>query len=327
MPGYVASPYKTIRLNDDAEGIPQYQTSVDVRNTQPVAGLVKLQYPTEHSWDVEGPYMIESYESNGVRIEGNSARRINLVTSYVFRTLYLDPGLSLNRTPIKLLGTHSSPSEPTGLNPQPFHEEIDWSPGRADGIIVDDLDSEFSVSQPRLHTARRASIGPMGWLRRPVLEAENDQGLPSLSTDRLTGFSQTYLSGYRSPPGAWARKWEPGAFGRFRQTTAVARVRDRPVQATFAANLPQTTSWRLEYHSPRTLSEIFGNQETTYSLVVKNGEKSWEIELNAYSLSQGWNSVGEFDLETGLILVELESATRGGTTYADAIRWTMIDKQ
>lgn len=322
MPGYIASSFTSVRIEDDMNGNPQYQTSVDIRNTQPVSGLVRLQFPSERTAYDDFPYMIESIESNAVRIEGNSAIRINLVTRYEIRKLYLDPGASLNRTPIGLVRSHSSPIEQMHLKTQPFMEASTWSPVSEDGIIVDDLDSEFSVKQPRLHTSRRMSVGPLGWIRRPVLEAEIDRGIPSVSTDYLTGISQSYLSGYRSPPGAWARKSEPGAFGRFRKTTAVTYIRDKPVQATFVASIPQSANWKLEFHAPRTMSEVLWNPETTYSLEVENKEKAWDIEVDAFSLRQGWNLVGEFELGKGMVRVDLASSTRGGRVYADAIRWT-----
>lgn len=327
MPGYLASSFTSVRIEDDAEGNPQYQTSVNVRNTQPVSGLVRLEYPSARTAYSDFPYMAESIESTGVRIEGNSAIRINLITRYDIRRLYLDPGPSLNRTPIELVPTHSSPNDQIQLKLRPFLEASTWSPMSEDGIIVDDLDSEFSVNQPRLHVSRRTNIGPLGWLRRPVLEAEIDRGIPLVSTDYLTGTSQTYLSRYRSPPGAWARTSEPGAFGRFRKTTALTSIRDTPVQATFMASIPQSARWKLEYHAPKTMSGAYWNQETTYLLSVEDKEQSWDVELDAVDLIHGWNLVGEFELDRGMVSVELACSTRGATMYADAVRWTKTTKQ
>ena len=327
LPGYVASSYTTVRVADDAYGNPRYQTTVDVRNTQPVSGIVRLEYPSEHTWDWNHHYIVDSNKSDGVLIEGGSAKRISLVTRYDIRKLYLDPGPSLNRSPFALVKRASTSSEQVHSSPKPFVEESTWSPARENGIVVDDLDSGFSVSQPRLNTSRRTEIGPMSWLGRPVLEAEIDRGLPLISEDYVTGITRTYLSGYRSPPGTWARTEKLGAFGRFRKTTAFAHIRDKPVLATFSTSLPQTANWRLDYHAPGKMSTLLANQETTYELVVSNGTKSWNIELDAYGLNHGWNSVGVFELDSGTVKVELESSTQGEELYADAIRWTRATTQ
>ena len=45
LPAFEASNYTTARITDDAQGNPRYLTSVSVRNTQPVAGFVRLAIP------------------------------------------------------------------------------------------------------------------------------------------------------------------------------------------------------------------------------------------------------------------------------------------
>lgn len=75
------------------------------------------------------------------------------------------------------------------------------------------------------------------------------------------------------------------------------------------------------------MSSRYWTHETTCLLSVTNGQQSWEIELEVYDFHHGWNSMGEFELEAGAVEVELESSTRGGRLYADAIRWTKTTQQ
>ena len=318
LPGYVASSYTSVRIADDVEGNPQYQTSVNVRNTQSIGGLVRLQYPNEHTWNWDYPFLIEDgyYESQSVQIEANSTRRINLISNYEVRLLYLDPGPSLNRSPFALVRKSSLPNEQMQVNPQPFVEESTWSPLGDNAIIVDDLDAAFSIVQPELYTARRSLVGPIGWLRTPRLEAEFDQGLPVAT--------ETYLSGYRVPPGTWARGGQVGAFGHFRKTTAFAVVGDNQTQATFSASLPESSPWQLEYHAPGDMSRLVWPPETSYLLTIANENGSWGVKLAIEDLDPGWNSVGEFELDSGITTVTLTGTPEEGTLFADAIRWTKV---
>ena len=44
LPGFLVSSSKTIRLKDDQQGKPRYQTTMHVRNDEPTPGLASLAY-------------------------------------------------------------------------------------------------------------------------------------------------------------------------------------------------------------------------------------------------------------------------------------------
>ena len=221
LPAFEASNYTTARITDDAQGNPRYLTSVSVRNTQPVAGFVRLQFPTEQSWDWPRPYLTES---KGVRIDGGSAKRINLLTSYEIRSVYIDAGLSLHRGLIQLTQGSETSEVPTNLEPADFAEASSWMPIKEVGIIVDDLDTGFSVEQQSVRTTRPPRAGPIAWFRIPRLDGELDRGIPVRGD---------YLFEYRAPAGEWNRIAESQAYGKFRRTAAFNYVRQTNRTATF----------------------------------------------------------------------------------------------
>ena len=312
LPAYAASDYTTFRIADDERGDPRFQTSVAVRNTQPVGGFVRLQFPTKESWDWTHPYLTES---QGVRIEAGVAKRINLVTSYEIRSVYLDPVFSLHRGSVRLFkDSESSEAQPT-KQPAPFEEDSSWNPIEEIGIIVDDLDPGFKVEQARISITRPSRIGPLGWIRIPRLDGELDRGLP------IRG---RYLFEYFAPAGAWTRSTEHSAYGRFRRTVALNYDRHASPKATFTANVPDSTLWKLDYHSPVLLNRD-RDKGLTYRFVVSDISRSLDAELKVYNLNLGWNTVGEFNLSAGDVRIILSRTSKEGPLWADAIRWTKVN--
>lgn len=313
LPGYSASPYTTFRIQDDQRGNPQYQTSVSVRNTRDVAGVVNLEYPTEQTWNWTHPYLDDS---EAVRIAGNSTKRINLLTSYEVRSVYVNPRLSLNRSRIGLTKASSRSVEHVNLAPAPFEADDSWNPRIEEGIVVDDLDPSFNVSQTPPRMGRPSRVGIVAWVRLPQLAGEMDRGLP---------IGGRYLFEWHTPRGVWIRNSEPRAYGEYRRTSALVWVREASPQAVFTAEISESTQWQLEYHAPVSLSDRW-YRGLKYKLLVANGTESTNIELHADTWKVGWNVVGEFGLDKGAVRVELLGTSQPGPLYADAIRWTKVEE-
>ena len=311
LPGYAASPYTTFRIQDNERGNPQYQTSVAVRNTSNVAGSVRLQFPTEETWNWTHPYL-ES--SKAVQIHGNSTKRISLLTAYEIRSVYLNPGLSLNRNRIGLSRDPSSSNELTELEPAPYEATESWTPTIDEGIIVDDLDPGFVVLQKAPRTKRPSRVGPRAWFQIPRLEVEMDHGLP------IRGH---WLFDWHPPSGVWSRVAEPRAYGEYRRTAAHFWARGHRPQAAFLTEIPESTLWRLDYHAPVSLSDSW-YRGLKYKLLVASDTNSWNVDLDAHGWKVGWNVVDEFNLNDGTVRVDLVGTSQPGLLIADAVRWTKI---
>ena len=313
LPAYKASTFTTTRIADDAQGNPRYQTSVSVRNTQPVSGFVRLQYPTEETSHWSHPYLTES---KGVRIDRESAKQINLLTSYEINSVYVDPGLSRHRDLIQLTqGPETSEVQPN-MEPTDFEEPSTWTPLEEIGIIVDDLDVGFDVEQRSIRTTRPPRAGPIAWFYEPLLDGELDRGIP---------VSGRYLFEYRPPAGEWVRFTESQAYGKFRRTAVFNYVRQSSQKATFTTELPDSAMWKLDYHAPAPL-ERDGHRGLIYRLEISDQSGSQEVDFDVYNWKLGWNAVGQFNLIAGEVRVGLLGTSQRGPLWADAIRWSKVEK-
>ena len=59
-----------------------------------------------------------------------------------------------------------------------------------------------------------------------------------------------------------------------------------------------------------------------FDVWVTDGDRVLPIEFDGESMDEGWNLLGEFDLENPLVTVSVSTNTTQGTVVADAIRWT-----
>lgn len=312
-PGYVISPMTISRMKDNENGDPQYQTSVQLRNTGDVAGYVRLRFPNESSRDWRFPVLTDS---EAVRVNPHTSKTINLVTGYEPRLVHLDPGFSLNRNEIAL--TRSSPSveERPDSEIDAFEADSSWQPEEDAGIIVDDLDSGFVVFQDPPNLNRQNRVGPLGWLRDPRMAGELDNGLPFYSNN-------FYLFEYRWSRGVWHRLTAEGGYGEYRTTAAhiwVPRGQELP-KAIFQAQIPESGNWQLEYHFPQTTTFQW-MRDGIYRLNVTDGSASNSVSIGLVDLKKGWNKIGEYDLSAGMVHVEFVGASNIGRAIADAIKWT-----
>ena len=191
----------------------------------------------------------------------------------------------------------------------------EWIPAQEIGIIVDDLDPGFTVSQSLPNLAPYSSMGPIGWFTPPRLQIELDNGLPAM------GSYYARKSEVRVPQGTWGRLTESTAYGKYRRTVASAWIRDKIQSARFTAELPEKDKWTLSFHFPRGWRPG-RNLDLHWNFRIFDDNQEWIREFDLGSKAPGWNIIGQFDLEKGTVNVELASASKPTHVYADAIRWT-----
>ncbi|MCY3541880.1 MAG: hypothetical protein OXH31_08265 [Gammaproteobacteria bacterium] len=315
LPGYVVSPLAIAQLADDETGSPQFQTTVVVRNVQPVDGVIQLTYPTQSS--AADLYWTHWIETAGIHIDSNSSTRINITTPYVLRQIQVVPGLSLDRKPF-VIRTDSNIEDLRLFAPRPFLEDSDWFPITNEQIIVDDLDEDFSISQPDAGSKLYISVTPKNWFSRRALRIfEVDKGL-AVYTDAF----------FNMPQEVWHRRLGAGSYGRHRKTTAIAWVPKLkpPGRVSFVAEVPNSATWTLEYHLPVEWNEAEDFSRLTYKLRIHDAENVWNLsfDTNSKEVTKGWNFVEELNLKAGTVTVQVLGTASPGLMFADAIRWTKV---
>ncbi len=313
LPGFVISHGSVSVLEDRGDGEHRRMVSFSIRNSQPVSGFFVLQAPQS---------------APPILLEPNSARRVNLLwenkTTRPWAELnqgdrfgfYAFSSLSLNRGPLSVDATYSGgPPVP----PRAMLENSTWTPARQ-GIVVDDLDDGFSVHQPRPIPRRLRPSSAATWFQPQVPEYEHDGQLAEINT-RHTPAS-----------GRWVRISTRDAHGFHRNTVAIAKVaRNGFVHPSrFSAQIPETRRWRLEFyvHNPSWAADFWsgGINLGEFKLRVENGAKSWHVAFDATTYDPGWRTVGEYDLSSGNVHVDVVGGLRGSRVYADAIRWMPIEQ-
>ncbi len=294
LPGFIPSPVASRRVADDAEGNPRYRTLVSIYNGEPVPGLVQLQY----DWgDAKTPV---NDRTEPLSIPGGGAVDVGIETTTPLRRLTMRPYLALNRVSTDLVvpfvdsEIQHADAGWTGVRTS------DWRPPTDEAIHVDDLDQGFSI---RGQTELEFSTNPL-------LEDELDEGLPE------------FLAFF--PPPVWSRSHSYHGWGVYRRTVALVASGPGDQAAVFTAMLPRDGRWRLAYHHwlakpPEGRFQRFVPAEYDMTLVA-NGTRQ-AVEFDAAVSTNGWNDVGEFDLEAGPVALEVSNRTTGNVVFADAIRW------
>jgi hypothetical protein len=321
LPGFLVSPAQIVRLTDDAQGRPRYQTTLHLRNDEPAPGLASVSYEwglrKKAKWDGIKP----------IRIPPHSSVEIGIVTSTTIHQMYMQPYLSLNREDVPL--QINKPDAREQVNAEPFigNRPSDWQLPQSDDIIVDDLDSGFVISSDRENpTEQPMRFGP------GTMKIDMDQGLPQ------------HKAMFGNPT-VWSRAIDSQSFGKYRRTYALVQSGEGNQQAVFTVDLPEAGQWRLGYYLSRQFArgkagksgerrkrENKGGQEARMNWAIQrrvgefqmqltsNGE-SRAIEFDAQSGVPGWNDLGEFDLPAGSTTLSISDANTGPLVVADAIRW------
>lgn len=313
LPGYLVSPVRVARLTDDDLGLPRYQIAVDVRNDEPVPGLLRLSYAE----NTEAGYLFDASEPT--RVPGNSAVELGMVAKALPERLSLASYLSLNRRPLQL-PLPEVKDEPVDAAPFTGARPSEWRPPEDPAIVVDDLDAGFSVQDNAEDGGGFNAAMPWG-----MPEADIDQGLPVFSPF--------------APSFRWGRQEADAAWGKYRRTLARVGNGDGSAKATFTATLPTAGRWRLEYHLPalRSVSVQFGpgsvnargrgqslRGQGSYDMRLFAAGEERELEFDAGAGSPGWNRIGDYDLPAGETRLTVSNKTSGEAVLADAIRWVPL---
>ena len=341
LPGFVVSSADLVRLADDDRGAPRYETRLSVHNGEPTPGLFRLRYAVRSDagprWDSSEP----------VLVPGLASVEFGLVTSTPPGLMLASPYLSLNRGefPVDLPAVDSErivEREPLrGARPSDWLP--DWLDADTEVIVVDDLDSGFSVSDEKTASdgGLRLQGGLAGYFAPPT---ELDRGLPVYRP-------------FLGAPSEWSRYKQPQSWGRYRRTTVVGPAGDGDRRATYSADLPQAGRWRVELHVPSLsplppgtgeirrevrigdddggasrggnegvqVSVSLGLRLGDYDLELENGGSSRPIDFDAASAGPGWSVLGDFDLASGPASLVLSDLTTGTAVAADAVRFVLLD--
>lgn len=297
LPGFMTSRARVVRMADDEQGRPRYETTLHVRNGEPVAGLVRLSH---------GRFS-RSF-SDPIRIPGNTAVEVGMVTPRPPEGLRLDPYLALNRLPVRIELAEAEASDDADREPLVGSRPSAWAP-TVEGIVIDDLDPGFSVEDRAGDTRRR--IGTV--MVETGRQRELDQGLPVAS----------------QRAGEWSRATMATGWGKYRHTVAGSIPGDGSAVATFAADLPEPGRWRLEYHVPDPhglglWGPSYGTLGTLAMTVIADGREV-EVAYDGASADVGWNEIDDFEFASTEVRLEISSKTDGEMVIADAIRWVPLD--
>ena len=296
LPGFMASRARVVRIADDGDGRPRYETRFHVRNGEPVPGLVRVSHGR--------PFLETS--GDPIRIAGNTAVEVGMVTPRPPERLWLEPYLALNRQRVRIELTEETPDD-SDREPLLGSQPSSWAPA-LEGIVVDDLDPGFSVEERADGIRRRigAALVDLGRQR------EYDQGLP-VATRRA---------------GEWSRATIATGWGKYRHTVAGSIPGDGSAVAIFAAELPEPGRWRLEYHVPNPGLGLWGRSYGalgTLAMTLIADGREVEIAYDGASADIGWNEIDEFEFVSTNVRLEVSNRTDGEMVIADAIRWLPLD--
>ena len=316
MPGFRASAVEAFRLKDDDEGNPRYQVLVNVRNSEPVPGLIRLTYVGS----ADGVPNARRQTSDPIPVAADSAVQIGRILAQPPEALWLRTYLSRNRADSYVPVADVAAAMTVEAEPFSGVRSSNWRP-RDPGIVVDDLDAGFVVESTMDPIRLRGLVGPV--------ETETDRGLPVYQG----GLLATASDGLRDLQRGWTRQALPTAWGRYRRTVARAAAGQGSNKATFNAELPERGGWRLYYHMPKLGWVGFGSnvgspddEQGSYRLEITNAGTVITTDFDAAAATRGWNEVDVFDLEAGGVGVAVSDKTSGRSVVADAIRWELRDE-
>ena len=242
LPGFLAVNPKTERLKNTESGESVYQTSFILRNNEPVPGRVELSYtPISFGDERETQRSLDS-----IHVPGSTSLQVAFQSESPTAHISVAPLLSLNRGAIELDVPYLQDRIQTDAPELPPVAEVDWLPPYAGSIVVDDLDDGFSIENQESNEKTKApwileiALGQV----RPFVEDQIDQGLPPAGTPDFM-LDQKY---------PWKRTERRYSFGLYRNTHAIKEDLSSNALAQFRTTLPNSGTWRLDYHIPGSLS-------------------------------------------------------------------------
>ena len=330
LPGFLARKPTVELVSIDEDYRFEYQTSVVVRNDEPVPGAVGIEYQFVGSRD--------EFWADTVHFPGNTTFRIALRTTSPLERITLHPHLALNRNDY----THWL-AEPMASIPQgtalPYIQEYDWRPVEDDtSIIVDDLSEGFSIANGRDYhppPKKRSMFAYWLWREPDLFDPNLNHGLPSLRDAKYFAM--------RAEFSLWYRESERTSHGKYYRTYTSNPMGTKEAQPQFAATLPSAGRWHLEYHVPSTKrwnfyaiprKSPYGGYQSGYfpgrrdlgkhKFEINTGDSTELTELDLSGARSGWHELGIFEASSREVRVTLVEVT-DGVAIADAIKWTPVD--
>lgn len=334
LPGFILSNVTQHQIETNKEQEFPFQVSFTLTNGESVPGyclLTPINRPVQINnrdfIDFTVPLYVEENQSIEVVIESRSPM-IDIV---------IEPYLSLNRSALRHRVTSIKDwhlnwyYESQGINigkPQIVSiRELKTELSENDSsIIIDDLDAGFAIVnqsdrfnfQPLIHLARRLAGASV---------KEKIQGLPAYQRDDFV-----------VPHDTWERKADTTAYGKYWKTLAMNRDGRGKTFAKFATSLPITGKWRLEYFIPagnfETYRHFMGAHSSSnreFSMGTANIEvfgAATEIKesIDFSAVTPGWHMLEEYEIENIHVEVWVSNPDEQDLIFADAIRWTPLDK-
>ena len=124
----------------------------------------------------------------------------------------------------------------------------------------------------------------------------------------------------------------PSGWGRYRHTVVRAIVEAGAPPISFAASLPHSGRWQLEYHLPDGALNAFSEAGTprhfdlldTVRMTIRSNEMEAAVVFDGGAAEPGWNKVGIFQLGPGKVDLVVNGQSNGKVIIADAIRWLVL---
>ena len=322
--GFIASPFTVERLPDQ-DGLPIYETQVNIRNREAAAGLLSIEYEYQGSGD---QIEVVNRTTRPIQVEGNSAIRIALQTNAPVTTMVVNPYFSRNRSPFGLKSTARMQIPSVSREPAAFVSASDWNWALADKILVDDLDVGFTVDEPDSQDEPRFTLRMISFNYTNPELISTDQGL------HLFEFGTSHSGEH------WTRQRATSAFGTYRRTFARAEHKATARRVHFTSRLPNAGEWQLHYHLPDFVPSEgetfefrnpygidFDGRDTLgrYELTVTQGHTAHALSFDGAKGVAGWNPVSPLHLDSGEVRVSVSTQSSYGTVVADAIYWDQLD--
>ena len=332
LPGYLFETPIVSRFESEESDDVQYQTTFVVHNAEPMSGLVRIFWaandtnnPRDNDWP-SGNLI----RSDPIFIAGHHSKRFAIQSDIPLRGLWVDPFLAFNVEAFELPVPEFDEYGDQNSSMLPFVSDVDWRVPESEGIVVDDLDPNFSIVMRDMNTG--VFLQPQASTAVSETNGEYVLGLP---WDRYLGANE------------WNRVFNPSSFGKYLRTyVRIARGEEKSA-ARFVVSLPHDGHWRLEYYMPKPafvpggygVSDLFSYRsyitrsanprapEEHYRIEIRSGDIKWDEQFDIAIANVGWNDVGEFSLSSTEVevLVSDWAGHEEVLVYADAIRWTPVE--
>ena len=343
MAGFVVGELRNERLANDEEGVPVYQTSFMLSNTESVPGVVKVSYQEKDRIGL----LWAPISLAPIPMKGNSSVRVAFQDSNPTQRVWIEPRLALNRDPIRLDFPELKIDNPSDSPLYPYLTPIERRPKNKREIVVDDLDNGFTIENLP-PTIGRSNVPKWIEFIAAIPKRDFDRGLPVLSRRNQVFqfennlnpmFAVISRAQLRESKSWWYRDSDPTSFGQYRKSYAGKSGGLNDSEPTFSTSIPTAGRWQLEYHIPTAMRvpNRFHSMRSpddlgiwnieyelgTYTIRVSSNEVQTEIKFDASTSNPGWNELGSFELSSSKVDVVLTEVSHG-LAVADAIRWTPL---